>query len=226
MKTVSEIQKQLSELNAKKESLKSAIASAHSKILENAQQSVLEVIEKSDLNINVVCERDRLYVHSAENQTTLLTVYYYVEGGRINSISLNYYSTVADSTFEFDRLVLIGQVAQVIKHNDIEYINETNSVFIQEYRTLKKELYSIDTTALNNQLADLMWEEKLRQLRNGIKFKTPILIGKIFTNNVKVVNVSKSGKTAEIQYKNSDGVNTAKVKVHLLRDVMDDYDVK
>lgn len=220
MKTVSEIQKQLSELNARKQSIKSAIASAHSKILENAQQSILEVIEKSDLNINVVCERDRLYVHSAENQTTLLTVYYYVEGGRINSISLNYYSTVADSTFEFDRLVLIGQVAQAIKHTNIESINKTNSELIIEYRTLKKELYSIDTTALNSKLNDLMWEQKMTMLRQGMHLKDDVAINNVTTNYVKVVKVTKSGKTAEIEYSKGVDTITAKVKVEKLRNLL------
>jgi hypothetical protein len=135
------------------------------------------------------------------------------------TLRISYYSTSTNSDFEIERLILIGKAAQVIKRSSeviLSTIKDTRKLDLEK----TNELFS-NQLKYENQIKDYrnseLQERKAQielELKNGgvtfevpreIKFKFNYVI---YVKFLKIIDISKSGKTCTVIFKTRDGFET------------------
>lgn len=140
--------------------------------------------------------------------------------GEIEKIQTSFYSTTGNSEFELRRMILLGQVGQVLLDFSDDIVGELNQI-IDKY---SKELKEVDPVIYN-------FENQIRDIKNDIdKFEKEDLLSKAKTEGVtvkegvklpdfdpknnytlrnikglRVLEITPSGKTAKVEI-TQDGV--------------------
>jgi hypothetical protein len=131
-------------------------------------------------------------------------------------LRISYYTTSTHSNFEIERLILLGKAAQVIKRSSEIILSTIKDVRNQDLEK-SNELFSIQLK-YENEIRDYrnteFQERKVQiglELKNeGVTFETPREIKfkfnyVIYVNSLKIIDVSKSGKTCTVVFKNRGG---------------------
>lgn len=129
--------------------------------------------------------------------------------GKYSDAQLNYYTTWADSDFELARLVNLGRVARLMRDFKHQVVIDSNFI-AHAFRTKLEELGLDDLsfelrkkiTNFEKEITELQKDEKRRALfsEEGLRFEKPKCVQMKFNyapviTSLKVINVSKSGKT-------------------------------
>jgi len=135
-----------------------------------------------------------------------------------DSIETSFYSTNANSEFELNRMVLIGNVGRVILDFQDDIIAEYNSIrasFKDEISNLRKEIWDLEKVSrdLNSEINTIEYDALMDQIdKDGIEFKVdeenlyqlPNLDIRFdwnvrYIKKIKVTDKTKSGKSADIE---------------------------
>jgi len=135
-----------------------------------------------------------------------------------DSIETSFYSTNANSEFELNRMVLIGNVGQVILDFQDDIIAEYNSIcasFKVELSKLRKEIWDLEKKVreMNSEISTIEDNALMAQIHNdGLEFKVdkenlyrlPNLDIRFdwnvrYIKKIKVTDKTKSGKSADIE---------------------------
>lgn len=149
----------------------------------------------------------------------LFSIYFYSRYKEDTRLELSYYTTSTNSEFELNRIIYLGQVAKVIKDNSEEILKEIAEVKGRDLGR-ENELYRIQDTYerekksyenANNQKRKVEIELSLRG--EGVTFDQPVYIQfkrnySIKVRTLKMIDVSKSGKTCTMIYTTRDGFST------------------
>jgi len=166
------------------------------------------------------------YVFSSDDKphSDLFTIYSRKKGWSDEEFekSINFYTTICDNDFEFNRLIALGRVTEAIKafsaeelfkaiNSGTEELKEQDDVLKSEQNALNKVKSAAERAIKDSQYKLL--ELELESI-NGVQFQKPFYLEmgrKINSSDVvkvKVVKKSSSGKTAEVeitsQYKTYD----------------------
>jgi hypothetical protein len=138
---------------------------------------------------------------------------------RIIDLEMGYYTTTADSEFELNRIITLGRVAEVILNRSKDIVSSLNSVrdeYKERFKEINEELKTLHTQrrVLENQLAIENSKKFTKDLMVGVCFTPEVGFGKVkkamrrsyyeFSDikTLKVLELTKSGKTAKIEYTN------------------------
>jgi hypothetical protein len=139
--------------------------------------------------------------------------------GKYSDAQLNYYTTWADSDFELSRLENLGRVAQLMRNFKHQVVIDSN--FIAHAFRAKLEESGLDNlsfeiqekiTKFKKEVTELQKDEKRRAIfsEEGLKFEKPKCVQMKFNyapviTSLKVINVSKSGKTGTAIFERAHG---------------------
>ena len=131
-------------------------------------------------------------------------------------LRISYYTTSTHSNFEIERLILLGKAAQVIKRSSEEILSTIKDVRNQDLEK-SNELFSIQLK-YENEIRDYRnteFQERKVQIglelkKEGVTFEVPREIKfkfnyVIYVNSLKIIDISKSGKTCTVVFKNRGG---------------------
>lgn len=131
-------------------------------------------------------------------------------------LRISYYTTSTHSNFEIERLILLGRTAQIMKRSSEEILSTIKDVRNQDLEK-SNELFSIQLK-YENEIRDYrnteFQERKVQiglELKNeGVTFEVPREIKfkfnyVIYVNSLKIIDISKSGKTCTVVFKNRGG---------------------
>lgn len=151
-------------------------------------------------------------------------------GNPADQLRISYYSTSTNSEFEIDRLIRLGNTARVIKNSSEAILNEIKKVSqIDSERS--NELFSIElkyekqiTEYRNQEAVNRKVQIELDLRSEGITFsgRKYITLKRNYDPQVeyiKIVEVSKSGKTCTVEY--STGYSTSKEENCNMQKVID-----
>ena len=138
-------------------------------------------------------------------------------------IDLSYYTTSTNSKFELIRLENLGKVASVIRKMSDEILQKVNTLAIEFNNEIKEKGFYKQTSELENQISalrsqirEIEKEEKKAKVfsEEGISFEKAKSVQMKFNftpviKNIKLVDVSKSGKKAKAVFTFSQGDHTS-----------------
>jgi hypothetical protein len=146
----------------------------------------------------------------------IFSLYFDERYQREADLRISYYTTSTHSNFEIERLILLGKAAQVIKRSSEIILSTIKDVRNQDLEK-SNELFSIQLK-YENEIRDYrnteFQERKVQiglELKNeGVTFEVPREIKfkfnyVIYVNSLKIIDVSKSGKTCTVVFKNRGG---------------------
>lgn len=149
----------------------------------------------------------------------IFSLYFDERYQREAELRISYYTTSTHSNFEIERLILLGKAAQVIKRSSEEILSTIKDTRKQDLER-SNELFS-NQLKYENQIKDYrnteLQERKAQielELKNGgvtfevpreIKFKFNYVI---YVKFLKIIDISKSGKTCTVIFKTRDGFET------------------
>jgi hypothetical protein len=146
----------------------------------------------------------------------IFSLYFDERYQREADLRISYYTTSTNSDFEIERLILLGKAAQVIKRSSEIILSTIKDVRNQDLEK-SNELFSIQLK-YENEIRDYrnteFQERKVQiglELKNeGVTFEVPREIKfkfnyVIYVNSLKIIDVSKSGKTCTVVFKNRGG---------------------
>ena len=128
-----------------------------------------------------------------------------------NKIHKNFYSTTDSSTFEFERMVVIGKVGEMVLKSGDTLLEVFDNVF-RSYSELIREVYNSiakikgDIRTRENNLREMEKDEFIRLLRNGVEFNNDRFVTLQVKAN-KSVDITSlhlldtKGKSAYIKYR-------------------------
>ena len=135
------------------------------------------------------------------------------EETRYNSVDLSYYSTSVKGvdTWELRRLQLLGQVAEIVADNQIPMLHAANQAvvaFKEEYEEVfeNMDIAGKELREIEKSISDVENQKiKASLLNSGLTFSTTAYIElkrnyTVRVKNIKMVDVSKSGKTATVVF--------------------------
>jgi len=140
--------------------------------------------------------------------------YSFKEGtDRFSNASLSYYTTSTNSDFELIRLENLGRVAGMFRNFKQELVNKANEIALKYKKELNEKGFAKERYALESLLRDT--NEKIREIKKqqkaeqlfgeGLSFEEGRYV-KLKSNfepkisSLKLVDVSKSGKRANVEY--------------------------
>ena len=135
-------------------------------------------------------------------------------------VDISYYttSTNADNVWELKRLQLLGKLAEVIEDNQFSIVyaaNAVKSAFKEEYEVAFQLQNMINTAIddINVRIKQLIRERVVFDLNNGgVEFTKKVCIDFKYNYSaniqaLKLSNISKSGKTADVVFNYDEGDN-------------------
>jgi hypothetical protein len=220
MKQVQILQAQLNDLNNQEELIKADILATQNDYfgrLEDKFYDIFKNILPEDITLRVSFGGVS-FVKLDERGTSLtdvFNIYFQKEYGSSDEYTdcyLSYYSTRCDSEYEFNRLITLGKIAELLKsekemivkiNNDawMEYKEKVDSKYKAQYK-LTEQISSI-----KKQLNDLNKETLKKELfTNGVMFlnRKNVKLKSNYTPTlqyIKLEDVSKSGKKAKAVFK-------------------------
>ena len=146
----------------------------------------------------------------------IFSLYFDERYQREAELRISYYTTSTHSNFEIERLILLGKAAQVIKRSSEEILSTIKDVRNQDLEK-SNELFSIQLK-YENEIRDYRnteFQERKVQIglelkKEGVTFEVPREIKfkfnyVIYVNSLKIIDISKSGKTCTVVFKNRGG---------------------
>ena len=138
-------------------------------------------------------------------------------------IELSYYTTSTNSEFELIRLENLGRVATIVKGMSNEILQKVNTLAIEFNNEIKEKGFYKQTSELEKQISDA--NSQIRQIRKeeakakvfseeGISFEKARSVQMKFNftpniKNIKLVDVSKSGRKAKAIFTFAQGEHTS-----------------
>jgi len=136
------------------------------------------------------------------------------------AVDISYYttSTSGENAWELKRLRLLGKVAEVVEDNQFSILHAANKVtpaFKEEYEAAY-QLQNMINTAINDidvRIRQLIRERVVFDLNNGgVEFTRKVCIDFKYNYSaniqaLKLSNISKSGKTADVVFNYDEGDN-------------------
>ena len=170
-----------------------------------------------DIQVN----RGSAYFHRKDEDgrnRELFSLSFYERYKEDPKLELSYYTTSTQSEFELNRLISLGAVAVIVKRSGESILKDITDVKNQDLER-SNQLYSI-VSGYEKEVAEykrrLLFRRKLEielLIREGIVFDQHVYIEfkrnysmKIIT--MKMIDVSKSGKTCTMIYTTRDGFST------------------
>ena len=140
-------------------------------------------------------------------------------GNPADQLRISYYSTSTNSEFEIDRLIRLGNTARVIKNsseailNDIKKVSQIDSERSNELFSIELKYENQIRDYRNSELQDRKVQIELDLRSEGVEFESPREIKLkfnyvIYMKSLKIIDVSKSGKTCTVVFKTRDGFET------------------
>jgi len=145
-----------------------------------------------------------------------------------NDVQLSYYTTSTISEWELERVVSLGKIARVIIDSKQDMLNQINEIYKSYQLTLKRSEYFDKIENINKQKAEI--DKQIKNIKaisiisnlfgegvnidkgKYIKLKhnyTPLI------SNIKLNNISKSGRKATAVYTFINGVVSNEEKVNV-----------
>lgn len=142
------------------------------------------------------------------------------EGDRYSAVDLSYYTTSTSGVDEWElkRLQLLGKLAEVVRWKQGEIVSAANAVkpaFKEEYKAAF-QLQNMISTAISDidvRIKQLIRERVVFDLNNGgVEFTRKVCIDFKYNYSaniqaLKLSNISKSGKTADVVFNYDEGDN-------------------
>jgi hypothetical protein len=215
---ISILEKKIEVLNEQAQSIREQRVKCH----ERFQAAMTRCFDKYfrgvvSEDIIISCTSSGINFHKRNEENTfdkeIFSIYLKESWGekesRYSDAQLNYYTTWADSDFELSRLENLGRVAQLMRNFKHQVVIDSN--FIAHAFRAKLEESGLDNlsfelrekiTNFEKEITELQKDEKRRAIfsEEGLKFEKPKCVQMKFNyapviTSLKVINVSKSGKT-------------------------------
>jgi hypothetical protein len=215
---ISILEKKIEVLNEQAQSIREQRVKCH----ERFQAAMTRCFDKYfrgvvSEDIIISCTSSGINFHKRNEENTfdkeIFSIYLKESWGekesRYSDAQLNYYTTWADSDFELSRLENLGRVAQLLrsfKEDVVKQANESAEIYraeveMEKFYKRESEVESQIST-LRKEIVELKKEEKKKAIfsEEGLKFEKPKCVQMKFNyapviTSLKVINVSKSGKT-------------------------------
>lgn len=206
---------------------------------EAITNSILPFFSDFSPEVEIEFERGSVYFrmdHPNYNYKKELFNLYLRESWRVNEdgmkftgIDLSYYttSTKGIDTWELLRLQLLGKVAEIVHaHHDrildrinndsLRFKDEMNEVYreIQEVQSTIGELKTIEHNKIKEELKKDLLSGKILEFDRHIGIKLKFNHTADLTD-IKLTNISKSGKTADVIYTYSGGYKSSEYNVNV-----------
>ena len=149
----------------------------------------------------------------------IFSLYFDERYQRKAELRISYYSSSTNNEFELSRLVLLGRTAKVMKEKSEEVLSEIkrvkniNSGRLEELFSLQLKFEKQIKDYQNSELQDRKVQIELGLRSEGVEFDCPREIKfkfnyVIYVKSLKIIDVSKSGKTCTVIFKTRDGIPT------------------
>ena len=149
----------------------------------------------------------------------IFSLYFYPKFREVTRLEISYYSSSSQSEFELERLICLGKVAKIVKDRSEIILKEIDEARKKDLDR-SSELFSIQNE-YEKEIAEykrrLLFRRKLEiellLMGDGVVFGESVYIEfkRSYTMKVKslkMINVSKSGKTCTMVYSTRDGFST------------------
>jgi len=149
----------------------------------------------------------------------VFSLYFYQRLQGYTLLEISYYTTSTHSDFELERLINLGKVAKIVLEKSEQILREISEVRNQDLGR-SNELFSIQN-GYEKEIAEykrrLLFRRKLEiellLMGDGVVFDESVYVEfkrnySIKVKSLKMINVSKSGKTCTIVYSTRDGFST------------------
>lgn len=155
----------------------------------------------------------------AGDNKQLFTINFYERYKEDARLELSYYTTSTQSEFELNRLISLGKIAQVIKSNSERILRDIADIRKSDLER-ENELYAIQNTYEKKiaeyrkaELEDRKVQIELQLKSDGVVFNEGVYIEfkrnySIRVLQMKMIGLSKSGKTCTVVYSTRDGIQT------------------
>jgi hypothetical protein len=162
------------------------------------------------------------YFHAKDEEginKELFTIYFYERYSEERKLELSYYTTNTQSEFEVERLISLGKVARILRDNREFILKDINQVINSDLER-SNQLYRIQDGYEKEKRSYQKANDEKRRAEiefslkgDGVVFasaKEMTLKRNYFPRvlRMKIVEVSKSGKTCTVQYTTRDGFQT------------------
>lgn len=151
-----------------------------------------------------------------EDVKQLFTINFYERYREDARLELSYYTTGTQSEFELNRLISLGKIAQIVKSNSERIMRDITDISKSDLER-ENELYAIQNTYEKKiaeyrkaELEDRKVQITLQLKSDGVQFVGPIYfyLKRNYDpriTSIKILEVSKSGKTCTVQYVTAGG---------------------
>jgi hypothetical protein len=211
---IAEVEVQITDIKRQRAQLELANNAKVKEVLENAFNYFKE------FEIKVWGESATFHVKDQDGYNKeIFSLYFYSRYKEDTRLELSYYTTSTQSDFELERLISLGKVAQLIKSNSERVLKDIADVKMSDLGR-ENELYGIQN-GYEKQLSQYRKaqsdnkkvEIELLLRGEGVEFKVPKEVTLKLNyfprvNSIKIVEMSKSGKTCTVQYVTRDGYQT------------------
>jgi len=148
----------------------------------------------------------------------VFSLYFYQRLQGNTLLEISYYTTSTHSDFELERLINLGKVAKIVLEKSEQILKDITEVRNQDLGR-SNELFSIQNGYEKKKAEYVKAAQENRKvevellLREGIIFDESVYIEfkrnySIKVRTLKMINVSKSGKTCTMVYSTRDGFST------------------
>lgn len=146
----------------------------------------------------------------------LFTIYFHQRYSEERKLELSYYTTSSQSDFELNRIISLGKTARILRDNREEILNDINQAVNSDLER-SNELYRIqdgyekEKRSYQNANDERRKSEIELSLRGeGVVFSKGAYIElkrnyTVRINSIKIVEVSKSGKTCTVVFEFTHG---------------------
>ena len=157
-----------------------------------------------------------MFDEDLKREKEILSLYFYERYNNPTKLELSYYSSSSNSDFELDRLIKLGSFAKVIKDDKERILNEIVAVQ-SKYKNRSNELYAIQDGYNKQKRAYQEANDQARKAEielalkgEGVKFSKKLCIDFKYNYSaniqaLKLSNISKSGKTADVAFNYNEG---------------------
>lgn len=158
------------------------------------------------------------FFNAGENKQ-LFSINFYERYKEDARLELSYYTTNTQSDFELDRVISLGKVAQVLRSNSERIMKDITDVRKSDLER-ENQLYAIQNTYEKKiaeyrkaELEDRKVQIELQLRSDGVVFNEGVYIEfkrnySIRVLQMKMIGLSKSGKTCTVVYSTRDGYQT------------------
>jgi hypothetical protein len=146
----------------------------------------------------------------------LFSIYFYERYREERKLELSYYTTNTQSDFELNRVILLGQTARILRDNSEIILKEIAEVKKSDLER-ENELYRIQDGYEKEKRSYQNANDERRKVEielslkgEGVHFNRKVSIDFKYNYSaniraIKLINVSKSGKTADVAFNYNEG---------------------